>query len=341
MRVAFAKRMSRLAALGAMTGLAAACVSFPPAPELTGAPRITADTFVSVDGAALGLAAWRAENPRAVILAIHGMNDYSRMFELAGAWWARERSITTYAIDQRGFGRSPGFGTWPGAPALQADLRAAIAAVGRLHPDIPLIVVGHSMGAAVVLTAAATDRALLADGIVLAAPAVWGGAQLSPFYRLALNAAASVAPGKTLTGARAGRQATDNIEILRQMQADPLVIKETTMKSILGVVRIMGEAYAATGEVEGDILFIYGAKDEVIPQKALRKSSQRLGGDVEMQIYPEGWHLLFRDLQAEAVWRGVADWIAANFMASEVSVGAPFGDKKTAGPVQGEWTRGF
>ncbi len=27
--------------------------------------------------------------------------------------------------------------------------------------------------------------------------------------------------------------------------------------------------------------------------------------------YPQGWHLLFRDLQAERVWRDVADWVLA------------------------------
>jgi alpha-beta hydrolase superfamily lysophospholipase len=34
------------------------------------------------------------------------MNDYAEAFTLAAPIWAEE-GITTYAIDQRGFGRSP------------------------------------------------------------------------------------------------------------------------------------------------------------------------------------------------------------------------------------------
>jgi len=42
----------------------------------------------------------------------------------------------------------------------------------------------------------------------------------------------------------------------------------------------------------------------------MEKTAMRLSGDVTFRRYPEGWHLLFRDLQARAVWRDVADWIA-------------------------------
>ena len=36
----------------------------------------------------------------------------------------------------------------------------------------------------------------------------------------------------------------------------------------------------------------------------------RLSGDVTFRRYPEGWHMLFRDLQARTVWGDVAEWIA-------------------------------
>jgi len=37
----------------------------------------------------------------------------------------------------------------------------------------------------------------------------------------------------------------------------------------------------------------------------------RLTGPRRVIEYQEGWHLLFRDLQAERVWRDVADWSRA------------------------------
>ncbi|MEL7488551.1 MAG: alpha/beta fold hydrolase [Pseudomonadota bacterium] len=285
-----------------------ACASFPEPPPRTVAPQFGEGAFRSVDGAHLGLTVWRAENPRAVFIAVHGMNDYANAFALAGEWWARNAQITTYAYDQRGFGRSPGRGLWPGADALRQDLSAAIEAAHAAHPDTPLYVVGHSMGAGVVLSAMGA-ASLDVDGVVLAAPGVWGGANLPLAYRAGANLAAAFAPGKTLTGERAARQSTDNIEVLRAMQADPLMIGPTRIDAVLGVVRLMGEAYDASDEAGGAALVLIGEHDEIIPERAMARAARRLCGDVETRVYPEGWHLLFRDLQAETVWRDVAAWI--------------------------------
>jgi alpha-beta hydrolase superfamily lysophospholipase len=306
----------RVACATLLALLAPACVSFPDAPQTTAPPALADNALRSMDGAQLGLQSWPAEEPKAIILALHGMNDYSGAFALAGPWWAEHAQITTYALDQRGFGRSPDFGRWAGGDTLIADLRAALAAIHSAHPGLPVFVVGHSMGAAVVMAAQA-EAPLAADGLVLAAPGVWGGRALPFPYRLTLNMAASFAPGKTLTGERTERQATDNIDILRAMYRDPLVIKQTRLDAVLGVVRIMGRAYGEADKVDGDILFLIGEKDEIIPLKAMEKAARRLSGETEVRRYEEGWHLLFRDKQAETVWRDVAAWIDARSAAIE------------------------
>lgn len=272
-------------------------------------PQLTAEAFVAPDGARLGLTVWRAPDERAIIAAVHGMNDYAGAFLLAAPEWAA-RGITTYAYDQRGFGRSPGQGRWPGAPALKQDLRAFVAAIRRDHPSAPLFVLGHSMGAAVVM-AAHREAPLDADGIILAAPGVWGGAQLPLVYRATLNLAASVAPGKTLTGESAGRQASDNIPFLRAMYGDPNVIKETRLDAVLGVVRMMGEGWDASDEIAGDFLVVYGAKDDIIPVKKIRKAAARLSGDIDAREYPDGWHLILADEGRAKPVGDIADWIKA------------------------------
>lgn len=300
--------------------LAASCTSFPEAPAATTEPTIEGDFLVSLDGAKLGLTAWRAESPRAVLVAVHGMNDYARSFTELGAYLAAE-GVTVYAYDQRGFGRSPDFGRWPGTKTMIADLRAAISAAHTAHPGLPVFVVGHSMGAAVVLSAM-DEGPLDVAGAILAAPGVWGGARLPLLYRVALNISASVLPGKTLTGERAGRQATDNIPVLREMYADPYVIKGTRLDAVLGVVRTMGEGWDASEEVGGDLLVLWGEKDDIIPVKAMAQTAKRLCGAVETRVYPTAWHLLFRDLEANLVWPDVARWIAQRADAASPVSGA-------------------
>jgi len=305
-----ARRRQRCAgALVAAALLAQGCVSFPAAPIARVEPALADDAFVSVDGARLGLTVWRADEPVAIVAAVHGMNDYANAFALAAPYWA-SRGISTYAFDQRGFGRSPVRGRWAGSAAMKADLRAFLSVLRRDHPSTPLFVVGHSMGSAVVM-AAQHDGSLNVDGIILAAPGVWGGAQMPILYRATLNLAATVAPGKRLTGESAGRQASDNIEFLRAMFNDPHVIKETRLDAVLGAVRMMGEGWDASDEINGDFLVVFGEHDDIIPVGKIKKAAARLSGGVDVKAYADGWHLILADKGRAGPLADVADWIIA------------------------------
>src|SRR5690348_9841856 len=70
-------------------------------------PHLESDAIIMSDGARLPLRVWLPSGPvKAVVLALHGFNDYSNAFATPGealAW----RGIATYAYDQRGFGKAP------------------------------------------------------------------------------------------------------------------------------------------------------------------------------------------------------------------------------------------
>ena len=83
-------------------------------------PALTDGTFTARDGMVLPLRHWGPlDHPRAVIVALHGMSDYSNAFALPGATRAAQ-GILTLAYDQRGFGAAPGSGLWAGAAMLAA-----------------------------------------------------------------------------------------------------------------------------------------------------------------------------------------------------------------------------
>ena len=95
-------------------------------------PRLEGDRFISFDGAALGLSHWDVANgePWAVVVGLHGMDDYAGAFHLAAPYWASQ-GVATYAYDQRGFGRGAERGVWGGEGLMVEDLRTACTLV---HP---------------------------------------------------------------------------------------------------------------------------------------------------------------------------------------------------------------
>ena len=276
-------------------------------------PRIASDYWLAADGARLPLSSWLPPGPaKAVILAVHGMNDYSSAFDAPGKALAA-KGIATYAYDQRGFGAGPHPGFWSDTATMTGDLRTLAALLHARHPDLPLYILGESMGGAVAIAAAAGAPPPGVSGLILSAPAVWGRASMGFFPHAALWLAYHIAPGWTHTGRGLKIQPSDNIEMLRALSRDPLVIKETRVDAIHGLVDLMDAAQTAAGRLGLPVLVLYGEKDEIIPPAptwAAIRGLPDLGVSQRAAYYPNGWHMLLRDLQAQVVEDDIAAWIA-------------------------------
>jgi alpha-beta hydrolase superfamily lysophospholipase len=296
----------------AMLALSACAPTIEAAGPPVAAPRLAEGHIVAADGAVLPLRRWLPDGPpKAVILALHGFDDYSNAFEAAGTYFAKH-GIATYAYDQRGFGEAPNHGYWPGVDTLIADLRTADRLVAATHPGVPLYLMGESMGGGVVMTARAKPDPAPAAGAILLAPAVWGRATMGFVPRTALWLVAHALPWYKLTGEGLNITPSDNIPMLRALAADPLVIKATRADAVWGVVNLMDRAYAAAPDVASPVLMLYGDKDEIIPREPSLGVMRKLpkGGGNKLGIYPNGYHMLLRDLEGETVMKDIVAWIA-------------------------------
>ncbi len=273
-------------------------------------PRLEPDSLVAADGTRLPLTVWdardedgRAVEPWAVIVGLHGMNDYAAAFGLAGPYWAA-RGVTTYAYDQRGFGRAAHRGLWGGETLMDGDLRTAAALVRARHPAAIVAVVGESMGGAVGISAFASSTPPTADRLVLASPAVWGWREQGLPNSAALWVAAHVAPASRLTapGWLARRiRASDNIAELRRMGLDRNMIFATRVDTIYGLVELMQHAQDEVGGTRVPTLYQYGAHDDIIPSHAAFRAARRLKLEDRSAYYVQGYHLLLRDLHRKIV----------------------------------------
>jgi alpha-beta hydrolase superfamily lysophospholipase len=273
---------------------------------------------VTFDGERLPLTVWRAQGadgqpiePKDVIVALHGFDDYARAFEFAGPYWAK-RGVTTYAYDQRGFGRAPERGLWGGEQLMVEDLRVFCALVRARHPAATVAVAGESMGGAIAISAFASDRPPAADRVVLLSPAVWGWSEQPIPNKLGLWLIAHIGPSVPLeppSFIANQYRCSDNDAILRQMDRDPNIINATRADATYGLVNLMQHASKRIGRIRAPTLYMYGAHDRMIPKAAAFAAAARLGENGRTAYYPEGWHLLDRDLHADRVLQDVVSFV--------------------------------
>jgi alpha-beta hydrolase superfamily lysophospholipase len=246
--------------------------------------------------------------PWAVIVGLHGMNDYAEAFTLAAPVWAAA-GVETWAYDQRGFGRSPNRGVWGGEALMVEDLRVFCRLVRERRPGAVLAVVGESMGGAVAIAGFASERPPAADRLVLSAPAVWGWGDQPLLYRTTLWLGAHTIPSRSVSPppfVQRRIRASDNIEHLRRMGRDRNMIFRTRIDTIYGLVSLMQRARESVGRMKAPpTLMLYGANDQVIPPEPSVAAAVALPRGARTALYPQGFHMLTRDLQGEVVSRDI------------------------------------
>ena len=322
-----ARRAACVLALGMLLILPGGCAAtFQPMGPMTQAAQLNldTDTVVTPDGVGLPLRSWLPDAGapvQAVVLALHGFNDYSNAFQATGHYFAAH-GIATYAYDQRGFGASVRPGIWPTDETMIADLHTVASLVRGRHPGVPFYLLGESMGGAVVMSALASPtpagfEPLAPTGAILSAPAVWDRDSLTALQRAALWISYRTVPWLRLTAPRELKiKPSDNIEMLRALSRDPLVIKGTRVDAVEGLVQLMSRAASSASSLPVPALVVYGRNEQVIPKAPIEKMLAALPrtlpdgkGRVTVGIYDQGYHMLMRDLNGEIVLRDMVSWI--------------------------------
>jgi alpha-beta hydrolase superfamily lysophospholipase len=278
--------------------------------QLVVEPNIKNSHFFAGDGAMLPVRSWlpKIKPVTAVIVGVHGLNDYCNSFEIPGSYLTRY-GIACYSYDQRGFGGAPLRGLWSGIDAYTHDLSSFVNEIRKLHPDVPLYIMGESMGGAVTIVTLAGNNPPPVDGVILVAPAVWGRETMPWYQRWLLAATSHTLPWMKVSGSGLDITPTDNREIRRSLHNDPQVIKDTRIDVMYGLTNLMDEALAQADKLRLPTLVQYGKNDEIIPKEPMFQMLEKMPSTTRTAFYNQGYHMLLRDLHREKPLIDIATWI--------------------------------
>jgi alpha-beta hydrolase superfamily lysophospholipase len=229
---------------------------------------------------------WRADDPQRLVVLVHGYGEHIGRYEhVAAALVAR--GATVVGPDHVGHGRSGG------EPAIIEDFEAVVddlhAVVQDARGDLPVVMVGHSMGGLIATRYAQRHHAELA-GLVLSGPAVG----LAPVFEEWL---AGELPSDPLDMTLLSRDPA----VGEAYAADPLVYhggwRRPTVEAFLAADRAI-----ADGPRFGDLplLYVHGSDDQLAPVDLARPVVARLAGpDTDVHILEGAQHEVFNELGKE------------------------------------------
>jgi alpha-beta hydrolase superfamily lysophospholipase len=266
--------------------------------------------FVGSDGISLYCQAWTPSRsrPRAVIVNLHGLGDHSGLYPNLASYFPA-RGMALYAYDMRGNGRSPGqrayIKSWQ---EYRDDLHAFVARVREWETEVPLFLLGNSLGGLVVLDYALDHGDGLA-GVIAAAPPL-GRLGVPPMLMALGRVMSRILPrfslevGMDLTGL------ARDPGVREMVLADPFFHRRGTARLSTEVTRAIARIHQRAADLSVPLLLLHGAADRMVPPDGSRSFFVKLRHpDREFREYPEAYHALFADINHGEVLGDVERWI--------------------------------
>lgn len=131
------------------------------------------------------------------------------------------------------------------------------------------------------------------------------------YQRWSLALLAHTWRGLKLSGHILGRTPSDDPKTLDYLEEDPWVLRKARTDVLWGLADLMDSATKDT-ELAIPTLILYGERDEIVPARPTCAWVESLDPTEPWQfaVYPNGWHLLTRDLDAPTLRADLAAWLA-------------------------------
>lgn len=266
--------------------------------------------FVGADGGQLFHQRWFPPRySRAAVIIAHGLGEHSGRYQHVAAA-LNDAGYAVHALDHRGHGRSDGKRAFiKRYREFTDDLDLFRRHVAAEHPDIPLVLLGHSMGGNIAV-AYALDHQDDLDALVLSGPALKVGDDFSPVELKIFHLLGKVAPGIRPQGLDAASICRDPA-VVDAYNADPLVFNGKIAAGLgAALFAKMDEFPARYSELHLPILLMHGTEDKLTNIDGTRElEAAAVNADVTAHYYDGLFHEVFNEPEKDRVLADLVSWL--------------------------------
>jgi alpha-beta hydrolase superfamily lysophospholipase len=258
--------------------------------------------FKTFDGETLFLVRETVSKPRGAVVIVHGLCEHQGRYDYV-AQRLLAQQLNVYRFDHRGHGKSGGkrvyYEKWTD---ISDDVNAVVDFAKAQNPDLPLFVLGHSMGG-YAAACFGTRWPGKADGLILSGAMTRYNAKIMGELPLQMSADTYVANAL-------GEGVCSDPAVGAAYLADPLVEKQISVALINSLGQGVAYLKAHPKEFTDPVLVLHGLNDGLVSNLDSREFFGEIASrDKSLRIYSGMCHEIFNEYDKDEPIGDLIGWL--------------------------------
>jgi alpha-beta hydrolase superfamily lysophospholipase len=254
--------------------------------------------------------AWIPNTPKAVIQLVHGGFEHSGRYQNVVNELIPE-SFAIYANDHLGHGKSEGLRNYVDSfDQFIEDEKLFYDLIKEKHSDLPIFMLGHSLGSFIAIYFTKKYEHLL-DGLILSGTGTSPGTETSGFLKLIAKTFSKIAPKMKFNPRIDTKFLSHDPEVVKNYKTDPLVnADKITARLGYEMIKNFKNLKAVVSNFKINLLVQCGSEDKLI------KGSDELDNlfkmhDKTIKIYDGLYHEVYNEIEKDRriVLNDLRDWL--------------------------------
>ena len=253
---------------------------------------------------------WTPEkDPTAIILIAHGLGEHSGRYQHVAEFFVA-KGYCVYALDHIGHGKSQGLRNFVNRfTDFHAGMAALVEQVKKYHSELPLVLLGHSLGGLI-----SSDYLLhsqhLFRACILSGPAIKTPSMPPPVLML-INRLISIFAPKLGVALLDGSAVSRDPTVVATYLNDPLVYTgKITARLGTEMFSAMARVIKNASLIKLPLLILHGEEDTLTSPAGSQSLYDKVSSEKKMiKIYPELYHEIFNEPEQQQVLTDAVSWL--------------------------------
>jgi alpha-beta hydrolase superfamily lysophospholipase len=261
---------------------------------------------------------WTPPAARGIIVIIHGLAEHGGRYKETARFFA-DNGWAVYVCDLRSHGLSP---DPPGAGRVHVnrfsdyflDLDALISLARKSHHNLPLYILGHSMGGLITIRYV-LQKPQAVDGAIVSSPALGTHPDFKPplYLKLMIGILSRLAPRLLVDSNLDAQAISRDPGVVKTYLDDPLVSQKVSTRWYSEIIKSMKIAHKNAPQLLTPLLVMQSGEDRLVdPDAPARWAKTTPAGRVESVLWEGLYHEMFNEPEKDQVREKTLEWLTFN-----------------------------